>query len=45
MTRALSTDFETLPELLRARAAEIGDERFVRDAAPGVDLRRVRRSA
>ena len=32
MSRALSTDARTLPELLRTRAAEIGAERFVRDA-------------
>jgi acyl-CoA synthetase (AMP-forming)/AMP-acid ligase II len=32
MARALSTDARTLPELLRTRAAEIGGERFVRDA-------------
>jgi long-chain acyl-CoA synthetase len=32
MSRALSTDARTLPELLRTRAAEIGEERFVRDA-------------
>jgi long-chain acyl-CoA synthetase len=28
----LSTEIETLPELLRVRAAELGDARFVRDA-------------
>jgi long-chain acyl-CoA synthetase len=33
MYRALQTDFDNLPELLAARAAEIGDERFVRNAA------------
>jgi long-chain acyl-CoA synthetase len=32
MYRALTTDIESLPELLRTRADEIGDERFVRDA-------------
>jgi long-chain acyl-CoA synthetase len=32
MYRALQTDFESLPEVLAARAGEIGDERFVRDA-------------
>jgi long-chain acyl-CoA synthetase len=32
MSGVLSTDVETLPELLRLRAGEIGDERFVRDA-------------
>jgi long-chain acyl-CoA synthetase len=32
MSGTLSTDLRTLPELLSARAAEIGDERFVRDA-------------
>src|SRR5664279_136114 len=32
MYKALTTDFESLPELLRVRATEIGDERFVRDA-------------
>jgi acyl-CoA synthetase (AMP-forming)/AMP-acid ligase II len=32
MYRALRTDFESLPEVLASRAAEIGDERFVRDA-------------
>jgi long-chain acyl-CoA synthetase len=32
MYRALRTDIESLPELLRTRAEEIGDERFVRDA-------------
>jgi long-chain acyl-CoA synthetase len=32
MYRALSTDIENLPELLRVRAEEIGGERFVRDA-------------
>src|SRR5882757_4817836 len=31
MYRALTTDFESLPELLRVRATEIGDDRFVRD--------------
>jgi acyl-CoA synthetase (AMP-forming)/AMP-acid ligase II len=31
MYRALRTDFENLPEVLASRAAEIGDERFVRD--------------
>jgi long-chain acyl-CoA synthetase len=30
--RVLSTDIETLPELLRTRAGELGDARFVRDA-------------
>jgi long-chain acyl-CoA synthetase len=33
MHRALRTDFESLPEVLAARAGEIGDERFIR----GVD--------
>jgi acyl-CoA synthetase (AMP-forming)/AMP-acid ligase II len=32
MSGTLSTDLRNLPELLAARAAEIGDERFVRDA-------------
>jgi long-chain acyl-CoA synthetase len=32
MYRALTTDIENLPELLRVRAGEIGGERFVRDA-------------
>jgi len=32
MTGALNTEMENLPQLLRARAAEIGEERFVRDA-------------
>jgi len=32
MHRALTTDIESLPELLRVRAEEIGGERFVRDA-------------
>ncbi|HEY2055496.1 MAG TPA: AMP-binding protein [Solirubrobacterales bacterium] len=32
MYRALQTDFESLPQLLAARAEEIGGERFVRDA-------------
>jgi long-chain acyl-CoA synthetase len=32
MTAVLTTDVETLPELLRARAGELGDEPFVRDA-------------
>ena len=32
MYRALQTDFESLPQLLAARAGEIGAERFVRDA-------------
>ena len=32
MYRALTTDFESLPQLLAARAGEIGEERFVRDA-------------
>ncbi|HVO53109.1 MAG TPA: AMP-binding protein [Solirubrobacterales bacterium] len=32
MYRALRTDFESLPEVLAARAGEIGGERFVRDA-------------
>jgi acyl-CoA synthetase (AMP-forming)/AMP-acid ligase II len=32
MYRALTTDFESLPELLRVRAGEIGEDRFVRDA-------------
>jgi acyl-CoA synthetase (AMP-forming)/AMP-acid ligase II len=32
MYRALTTDIENLPELLRVRADEIGGERFVRDA-------------
>jgi acyl-CoA synthetase (AMP-forming)/AMP-acid ligase II len=32
MYRALRTDFESLPEVLTARAGEIGGERFVRDA-------------
>ncbi len=32
MRTALRTDFESLPELLAARAGEIGGERFVRDA-------------
>jgi long-chain acyl-CoA synthetase len=32
MTRALSTEVETLPELLATRARELGDARFVRDA-------------
>jgi acyl-CoA synthetase (AMP-forming)/AMP-acid ligase II len=32
MYRALTTDIENLPELLRVRAGEIGEERFVRDA-------------
>jgi long-chain acyl-CoA synthetase len=32
MYRALRTDIESLPELLRTRAEEIGEERFVRDA-------------
>src|ERR1700754_1448928 len=32
MYRALQTDFESLPQLLAARAGEIGEERFVRDA-------------
>jgi acyl-CoA synthetase (AMP-forming)/AMP-acid ligase II len=32
MYRALTTDIENLPELLRVRAEEIGEERFVRDA-------------
>ena len=32
MYRALTTDIENLPELLRVRAEEIGSERFVRDA-------------
>ncbi|HEX6666683.1 MAG TPA: AMP-binding protein [Solirubrobacterales bacterium] len=31
MTGALKTEMENLPELLRARGAEIGEERFVRD--------------
>jgi acyl-CoA synthetase (AMP-forming)/AMP-acid ligase II len=31
MYRALRTDFESLPEVLASRAAEIGDESFVRD--------------
>jgi acyl-CoA synthetase (AMP-forming)/AMP-acid ligase II len=31
MYRALRTDFESLPEVLAARAGEIGGERFVRD--------------
>jgi len=31
MYRALTTDIESLPELLRVRAGEIGEERFVRD--------------
>jgi long-chain acyl-CoA synthetase len=33
MYRALRTDFESLPEVLAARAGEIGGERFVRDAS------------
>ncbi|HEY0410258.1 MAG TPA: class I adenylate-forming enzyme family protein, partial [Candidatus Dormibacteraeota bacterium] len=32
MYRALQTDFDSLPQLLAARAGEIGDERFVRNA-------------
>jgi long-chain acyl-CoA synthetase len=32
MSHVLSTDSVTLPELLRTRAAELGDEPFVRDA-------------
>jgi long-chain acyl-CoA synthetase len=32
MYRALQTDFESLPQVLAARAEEIGAERFVRDA-------------
>jgi long-chain acyl-CoA synthetase len=32
MSAVLSTDVRTLPELLRVRAAELGDEPFVRDA-------------
>ena len=32
MTRVLTTEVDTLPELLRARARELGDEPFVRDA-------------
>jgi long-chain acyl-CoA synthetase len=32
MYRALTTDIESLPDLLRVRAGEIADERFVRDA-------------
>src|SRR5262249_45659448 len=32
MPTVLSTESETLPELLRVRAAELGDEQFVRDA-------------
>ena len=31
MYKALTTDFESLPELLRVRASEIGEQRFVRD--------------
>src|SRR6201996_9363380 len=31
MYRALQTDFESLPQLLAARAGEIADERFVRN--------------
>src|SRR5215467_948714 len=31
MYKALTTDFESLPELLRVRATEIGEQRFVRD--------------
>src|SRR3954452_4748919 len=32
MYRALQTDFDSLPQLLAARAGEIGEERFVRNA-------------
>src|SRR4051812_44895058 len=32
MSTVLSTDVATLPELLRVRAGELGDARFVRDA-------------
>jgi long-chain acyl-CoA synthetase len=32
MTKALSIEFSTLPELLRTRAGELGDSRFLRDA-------------
>ncbi len=32
MPEALRTDFENLPEVLAARAGEVGGERFVRDA-------------
>ena len=32
MSAVLSTEARTLPELLRVRAQELGDERFVRDA-------------
>lgn len=32
MYRALQTEFESLPEMLRTRAEEIGSESFVRDA-------------
>ncbi|HEX6228566.1 MAG TPA: long-chain-fatty-acid--CoA ligase [Solirubrobacterales bacterium] len=32
MSRALSTEVATLPELLRTRAEELGGDRFVRDA-------------
>ena len=31
MYEALTTDFESLPELLRVRASELGEQRFVRD--------------
>jgi acyl-CoA synthetase (AMP-forming)/AMP-acid ligase II len=31
MYKALTTDFESLPELLRVRASEVGEQRFVRD--------------
>jgi long-chain acyl-CoA synthetase len=32
MAKALSTEFDTLPQLLQARAGEIGSARFLRDA-------------
>jgi long-chain acyl-CoA synthetase len=32
VTKALSTEFSTLPELLRIRAAELDDSRFLRDS-------------
>ena len=39
--RRPSTEISTLPELLRTRAAELGDARFVRDDRRGLVLRRV----